>query len=432
MKAKRIAYNRHSLGEYSQRQNKEAFFALVWLIEQINDWLFDFTNSDPNSLYLELSNGDINIADHTEIPSIIDGLIEDFKSVKLDTSELEKFTIIYRAIIAKNDLSGVLNQPMAWNDIGLKNGLYVNPNNPSKILTRVPLEYNEAVAIYANQYTNSIGGNMAISIPVWYVDKLVAAYLDVEYLLEASYPEYDSNIARHIYVDTGSEVQGLTHGFKLANASDYYALFTYIELHLPDYKFNTSEDPVYIDSFVGHIKNLCGNQHVVVEEQSILSLISDCRLGDKLTPKTRYITASGWQLFYMGNYFVVCHLDDPQFMVVAAKPTPAISNDELTETVELFLSPYAQVVEKQSFTEPTGVELKVINIYSYYIPELISLAQSCNFGDIHSVITIDNIVIHYEPTTDTTAKLYVFSQDKTFECRNQYILNLHPAGETND
>lgn len=446
MQANTITHDPHTLGEYSRQQNEETFFALVWLVEQINNWLSDFTdpfdeeqefdvsiyNFDPNALYLELFNNGININDHTEIPSIIDGVIEDFKSVNLDTSKLEEFAIIYRAIVVKHDLDGVLNQPMGWDDIGLKNGLYVNPNNPSKILTRVPLEHNEAVSIYANQYTNSIGANMPISIPVWYVDKIVPAYLDTEYLLEALYPEYDSNIARHVYLDTSGEVHGLTHGFNLANASDYYALFTYIELHLPDYNFNASEDPEYIKSFLGRIKDLCVNRHDIADKQSILSLLSDCQLNDKLTPRTQYVTQSGWQLFYMGNYFVLSHTDYPQFMIVAARYKSPISSDELTETVELFLSPYVKIVDKQSFVEPLGVELKAINIYSYYIPELLSLAQSCKYGETHSVITIDKIVLYYQPIDDTAAKLYVFSQDDTLEYHHQYLLTLQPSGDTND
>lgn len=446
MQANTITHDPHTLGEYNRQQNEETFFALVWLVEQINNWLFEFTdpfdeeqefdvsiyNFDPNALYLELFNNGININDHTEIPSIIDGVIEEFKSVNLDTSKLEEFAIIYRAIVAKHDLDGVLNQPMGWGDIGLKNGLYVNRTNTTKILTRVPLEYAEALSIYANQYTNSIGLDTAISVPVWYVDKIVPAYLDVEYLLQALYPEYDSNIARHIYLDTAGEVHGLTHGFNLANASDYYALFTYIELHLPDYNFNASEDPEYIKSFLSRIEDLCDNRHDLADNQSILSLLSDCRLNDKLTPRTQYVTQSGWQLFYMGNYFVLSQVDYPRFMIVAARYKSPISSDELTETIELFLSPHAKIVDKKSLTEPLGIELKVINIYSYYIPELISLAHACDSGNIHSVTTIDEIVMDYRPIDDTTAKLYVFSQDKTLECRNQYILNLHPAGETND
>ena len=326
----------------------------------------------------------------------------------------------------------MLNQPVGWDDIGLKNGLYVNPNNPSKILTSVLLEHNEAVSIYSNRYSNSIGANMSISIPVWYVDKIVPAYLDTEYLLEALYPEYDSNIARHVYLDTAGEVHGLTHGFNLANASDYHALLTYIELHLPDYNFNVSEDPEYIKSFLGRISDLCDNRHDIADKQSILSLLSDCQLNDKLTPRTQYVTQSGWQLFYMGNYFVLSHVKYPRFMIVAARYKSPISNDELTETVELFLSPYMQVADKQSFVEPLGVELKAINIYSYYIPELLSLAPPCKHGETHPVITIDKIVLYYQPFDDTTARLYVFSQDDTLEYRNQYILTLQPSGETND
>ena len=112
MQANIITHDPHTLGEYSRQQNEETFFALVWLVEQINNWLSDFTdpfdkeqefdvsiyNFDPNALYLELFNNGININDHTEIPSVIDGLIEDFKSVNLDTAKLEEFAVIYRAI----------------------------------------------------------------------------------------------------------------------------------------------------------------------------------------------------------------------------------------------------------------------------------------------------------------------------------------------
>lgn len=446
MQANTITHDPHTLGEYNRQQNEETFFALVWLVEQINDWLFEFTdpydeeqefdvsiyNFDPNALYLELFNNGINITDHTEIPSIIDGVIEDFKSVNLNTVKLEQFATIYRAIVTKKDLDDKLARSLGWDDIGLKNGLYVDRTNVAKILTRVPLEYNEAVSIYSNQYSNSIGANMSISIPVWYVDKIVPAYLDVEYLLQALYPEYDVGIARHVYVDAHSEVQGLTHGFNLANTSDYHALLTYIELHLPDYKFNTSEDPEYVKSFLGRISDLCDNRHDIADKQSILSLLSDCQLSNKLTPRTHYVTQSGWQLFYMGNYFVLSHVKYPRFMIVAARYKSPISNDELTETVELFLSPYMSLVDKKSFVEPLGVELKAINIYSYYIPELLSLAQSCKYGETHSVITIDKIVLYCQPIDDTTARLYVFSQDDTLEYRNQFILTLQPSGDTND
>lgn len=446
MQPNRITYNNQCLGKYTRDKNQEAFFALVWLIEQINDWLFNLTNTDdeeyafdvniyefdPDATYLEILNNGINVFHHGQLIKTINNLIADFKSVNLDTAKLEEFAVIYRAIITKHDLDDVLNQPMGWGDIGLKNGLYVNRTNTTKILTRVLLEHNEAVSIYANQYTNSIGANMPISIPVWYVDKIVPAYLDTKYLLEALYPKYDSNIARHVYLDTAGEVHGLTHGLNLANTSDYYALFTYIDLHLPDYNFNASEDPDYIKSFLGRISDLCDNRHDIADKQSILSLLSDCQLNDKLTPRTQYVTQSGWQLFYMGNYFVLSHTDYPRFMIVAARYKSPISSDELTETIELFLSPHAKIVDKKSFTEPLGIELKVINIYSYYIPELISLAHACNSGNIHSVITIDKIVLYYQPIDDTAAKLYVFSQDDTLEYHHQYLLTLQPSGDTND
>lgn len=442
----KITYDPESLGEYNRQHNEETFFALRWIIEQINEWLyyvanpededdvFDVSiyNFDSSALYLEILSKGMYINDHTQIISIINALTNEFKNVKLSTSKLEQFAAIYRLVLSKHDLDNTLDQTLSWSEIGIKNGLYPNPNTPFKVLTRVPLEYNEAVAIYANQYTNSIGSDTIMSVPVWFIDKIVPAYLDIEYLLEARYPEYDGEIARHVYLDTAGEVTGLTHGFNLAHASDYYGLFTYIELHLPDYKFNTSEDPEYIETFLSRIKDLCDNRDDIADKRSILSLLSDCKSNNILIPKTQYVTQSGWQLFYMGNYFVLAHQDNPEFMIIAARQKTPISSDEITETIGLFLSPYAEIVDKQSLSEPLGNLLNVINIYSYYIPELLTLAQECNHGSPHSVTTIDKIVLHYQPIDNDTAKLYVFNQDNTLDCRNKYTLKLKPVGETNE